>query len=88
MDISRANYRQLNNETKKDSYRLPRIYDKLHTLSGAKISPTLELKSGYWQVATDPVDAEKISFTIDISLWQFAFMVFGLCNAPLTYFSY
>jgi len=41
-----VDYRSLNDVTKKDSFPLPRIYDSLDTLAGAKSFSTLELKSG------------------------------------------
>ena len=68
--------------TRKDSYPLPRIDDTLESLAGASWFPTLDLKSGYWQVELDAQDKEKTAFTTNPGLWQFQVMPFGLCNAP------
>ena len=47
--------------------------------------PTLDLKSGYWQVEVEDQDCEKIAFTAGNGLWQFNVMAFGLCNGPVTF---
>ncbi|GFY34443.1 retrovirus-related Pol polyprotein from transposon 17.6 [Trichonephila clavipes] len=80
-----ADYRPLNDVTKKDSYPLSRIDDTLDTLAGNTWFSTLDLKSGYWQVELHPDDKEKTAFTTEQGIWQFKVMPFGLCNAPATF---
>jgi hypothetical protein len=58
-----VDYRKLNDVTKKDCFPLPRIDDTLDTLEGTKWFSTLDLKSGYWQVALHPDDREKTAFS-------------------------
>src|SRR5260363_186071 len=80
-----VDYRKLNAITKKDAYPLPRIDEMLNALSGCSWFSTLDLASGYWQVAMDPQNKEKTAFTIRYGIYEFNIMPFGLCNAPATF---
>ena len=78
-------YRRLNEATVKDAYPLPRISACLDTLGCAKYFSTFDLRSGYFQVYMDPIDADKTAFITRGGLYEFAKMPFGLCNAPETF---
>jgi hypothetical protein len=80
-----VDYRKLNSITKKDAYPLPRIDEMLNTLKGSKWFSTLDLASGYWQVAMHPTDREKTAFVTRYGIYEFNVMPFGLCNAPATF---
>ena len=54
-----VDYRQLNGVSRKDAYPIPRIDETLDILAGSCIFTTLDLLSGYWQVAMHPADKEK-----------------------------
>lgn len=80
-----VDYRCLNRVTKLDKYPLSRIDDTLDVLAGAKYFTTLDLASGYWQVAMEPSSVEKTVFTTYSGLYEFHRMPFGLVNAPATF---
>ncbi|BES97074.1 Hypothetical protein NTJ_09888 [Nesidiocoris tenuis] len=80
-------FRKVNRITKKYSYTLPFfIQELLDTLGGSQWFCTIDLKSGYWQIALKEEDREKTAFSLyRKGLWQFKVMPFGLTNAPATF---
>ena len=57
-----VDYRQLNAATANDAFPFPRVDDSLAALSGSRWFSTLDLASGYWQVAMDANTQEKGAF--------------------------
>ena len=80
-----VDYRILNALTTKDTYPLPRIDDWLRLLGNQRWFPTMDLESGYWQVAMLPEAKRKAAFVTNEGLFQFRVMPFRLCNAPTTF---
>ena len=78
-------YRKVNSITRKDSFLLPRIDESLDALGGSKFFSTLDLASGYYQVAMEERDKPKTAFICPFGLYQFERMPFGLTNAPATF---
>lgn len=57
----------------------------LDALSGGAWFSTLDLRSGYHQVAVDPKDADKTAFFTRRGIFRWKVMPFELCNAPRTF---
>jgi hypothetical protein len=57
----------------------------LDALANCAYFSTLDLTSGFWQVAMDPASQEKTAFSTRFGTYEFTVMPFGLCNAPATF---
>ena len=67
--------------TKPDLYPPPQIEDLSTKLEGMKVSWTIDLRKGYWQIPVPTTDAQKTAFITPFGLWEFLRMPFGLKNA-------
>jgi hypothetical protein len=80
-----CDFRMLNKQTIKDKYPLPHIDDLLDVLHGKKVFSSLDLQSGYWQIALSPEDMKKSAFKTHFGHFEFKVMTFGLSNTPATF---
>ena len=80
-----VDYRRLNSLTTKDAYPLPCIDDSLRLLGNQQWFSTMDIASGYWQVAISPEAKRKAAFVTNECPFQFRVMPFGLSNAPGTF---
>lgn len=78
-------YRRLNAKTVGDAYPLPRIQESFDALVGAQYFSTLDLASGYHQIAMDPRDQHKTAFSTPFGLYEYTRMPMGLVSAPATF---
>jgi len=78
-------YRRLNAKTVGDAYPLPRIQESFDALVGSQYFSTLDLVSGYHQIAMDPADQHKTAFVTPMGLYEYTRMPMGLMSAPATF---
>ncbi|GFW63639.1 retrovirus-related Pol polyprotein from transposon 17.6 [Trichonephila clavipes] len=74
-------YRKLNGTTKYPRYPLPVIDDLLTNIPHTNVMSTLDLRSGYFQLAISPRDIEKTAFITRNGTFAFLRMSFGVSGA-------
>ena len=80
-----VDFRKLNQKTKKDAFPLPRIDESFDALQGAEFFSSIDLASGYHQVAVEESDRYKTAFTTPFGLYEYLRMPMGVCNGPATF---
>lgn len=80
-----VDYRRLNAKTRRDAFPLPRIDESFDALHGARFFSTIDLASGYHQVAVHERDRHKTAFTTPFGLFEYTRLPFGVCNGPATF---
>lgn len=75
-----VDYRLFDEVTIKDAYLLSRLDDSLDTLNGSQYFSTLDLLSGYWQVALDQEIHERAAFVTSNGLWRWKVLTFGFTS--------
>ncbi|KAI5626698.1 hypothetical protein C0J50_13742 [Silurus asotus] len=80
-----VDYRKLNAKTRRDAFPLPRIDESFDALRGAQFFSTVDLASGYHQIAVSDRDRAKTAFTTPFGLFEYRRMPFGVCNGPSTF---
>ena len=79
-------FRPLNGRSvQKVVYPLPNTQDCLDSMSGSSWFSTIDLRSGYFQVALNPEDAHKTNFISRTGSWSYKVMPQGLINATATF---
>ncbi|GFS72105.1 retrovirus-related Pol polyprotein from transposon opus [Trichonephila clavipes] len=76
-----VDYRKLNSIIKYPRFPLPLIYDLITNIPHTTIMSSLDLKSGYFQLAVNPSDIVKTAFVTKNGTYAFRRMPFGLPRA-------
>lgn len=77
-----VDYRELNENTRSDSYPLPLISDQIDRLHGANYFTTIDMASGFHQLPVHEDSIEKTAFVTPSGQYEWLSMPFGLKNAP------
>ena len=80
-----CDFRNLNAQTIKDAFPLPRVDEYISRLGNAKFFTCIDLASAFWQVPLRQSDREKTAFASELGLFQWTRMPYGLCNSPPTF---
>ena len=79
-----VDYRRLNAQTIPDAYALPRIEEGMDLLQGSNWFSTIDLKSGFWQIAMREQDVPKTAFATPFGFYEHLTTPMGLMNAGAT----
>lgn len=77
-----VDYRELNRNTRPDSYPLPLISDQINKLHGAKYFSSIDMASGFHQIKVHEDSIDKTAFVTPTGQYEYLTMPFGLRNAP------
>ena len=80
-----CDFRNLNAQTVKDAFPLPRIDECFAKLGRARYFTCLDMASAFWQIPLRPGDEYKTAFACELGLFHWLIMPYGLCNSPPTF---
>ncbi|GJZ07540.1 putative reverse transcriptase domain-containing protein [Tanacetum coccineum] len=78
-------YWELNKQTIKNRYPLPRIDNLFDQLHGSSVYSKIDLRSGYHQLRVREEDILKTAFKTRYSHYEIQVMAFGLTNSPAVF---
>ncbi|GKT31715.1 Transposon Ty3-I Gag-Pol polyprotein [Aduncisulcus paluster] len=78
-----VDYRLINRYIVDDMFPIPRMDEMFAALGGMKVFTTLDLKSGYYQVAVEESVRKVLAFNTPFGLFEWNRMPFGVKTAPV-----
>ncbi|CAA6674556.1 unnamed protein product [Spirodela intermedia] len=83
-----VDYKALNKMTIKNKYSVPNAEDLFNKLGVVRIFLKLDLKSRYHQVCILEWDEQKTACVTQYRSYEFIVILFGLTNAPTTFYKF
>ena len=82
-----VDYRELTKRTSKDAYPLPLVDEVQNCLARSRVSTSLDLCNGCWQIQVHASDQHKTALCHEqgLGLFQFTRLPFGLTSAPSSF---
>ena len=80
-----VDYRRLNAKTIRDQFPLPRVEESIDAIGNAKLFSTMDLASGFNQVAMNEEDRHKTAFTKPFGIFEYNRMPMRMTNSPATF---
>jgi transposase InsO family protein len=80
-----VNYRALNEQTIKDKFPMPDVQTALSSLGTGKFFSSLDLTSGFHQIALTEESKHKTAFTVHDGHYQYRVSPQGLVNSPAAF---
>lgn len=80
-----VDFRFLNAICVKQRFPMPNAQDLIDRMQGKTIWSTMDLSSGFYQIALDPADRHKTAFSTPFGHYEFTCLPMGLCNSPATF---
>jgi hypothetical protein len=77
-----SDFRQLNLQTKREPYTIPKTQDLLLKLEGFKYATCLDLHMGYYYISLTEFSKSLCTIVLPYGTYKYQRLPMGLCNSP------